>query len=566
MRVQRYAEVWTIGLVDVREAVRSQLGTLFLVAALVSGYLLILSIRSTRIDGVETGILSLVYLLPTLYWVGLAFLFASTVIWYFGGVTRPYHFLLVALWTGYLFVGPELMEANPRGVSSYAQFWGVEHILAGREKDFFYFPWLGFHAAFAELATITDLGHLAMMRIGLLVMYAGLAAGLVTLFGRVLPDSRSVLFATLVALCMAAVLGVGLTPHQMSFSLMLFAFAFLFTLDAKPVVNRIALFTVFGAILVTHGLTTIVAVYVAAASALVLWKRAHNRTWSPAMLSLSLIFAASFAAWLMYSSDFWFPTAITSFRDTVLREPLAFVSPFSHVSPGREGVGRADVSLLNFGFLAVLLVWLVSFAATRRFWRGLSRERLFPLLVVAGMPLLVMGSGNFSFEAFLRVFLYAIPFLAWFLARESRARGTAIAFLFVMAGLGFAILYAREFEELPTSQEFAGAGFIVGTAAPGDAVIQGECLPLGAIMHTLDAPYTACLGREPDQPVPGAYGLEDQFAFVVLSEFGERSADFAYGELPFEYLDDAVQVPAFSRIYSNGDYDIYANALFTGHK
>jgi hypothetical protein len=233
--MQRTAEIQAIGLTDVREGERAHLGAVFLTAALVSAYLLVWSTLSTRIDGVDAGVFSLVYRLPPTYWAGFGLLLAATITWYFGGETRPYHFLLVALWMGYLFVGPELMEAYPRGVSSYGHSLGVQYVLEGREEEFFYFPWLGFHYAFAGLTDLTDIGHLAMIRIGLLVMYVALAAGLVTLFGRALPDRKSALLATLVSLAMIAVLGVGFTPHAMAFVLILIGFAFLVSLDANPV-------------------------------------------------------------------------------------------------------------------------------------------------------------------------------------------------------------------------------------------------------------------------------------------------------------------------------------------
>src|SRR3990172_5576836 len=392
--MQRTAEIQAIGLTDVREGERAHPGAVFLTAALVSAYLLGWSTLSTRIDGVDAGVFSLVYRLPPTYWAGFGLLLAATITWYFGGETRPYHFLLVALWMGYLFVGPELMEAYPRGVSSYAQSWGVQYVLEGREGEFFYFPWLGFHYAFAGLADLTDIGHPAMIRLGLLVMYGALAAGLVTLFGRALPDKKSALLATLTSLAMIAVLGVGFTPHALAFDLILIGLAFLVSLDANPVANRIALIGLFGAIVVTHGLSALVLVYVAAVAALVRWRRPRAEGWSPSPASLPLLFATVFVAWLMYSSDFWFPAAVESFRDTVLREPVAFTAPFSHVSPAREGAGRADVSLLNLAFLAVLLVWLLSLSATRRFWKNLSRERLFPLLLPPRNPLLILGSGR----------------------------------------------------------------------------------------------------------------------------------------------------------------------------
>ena len=535
-----------------------RLNALFLTAVLVSGYLLVWSTLSISIDKVDMGVLSMARLLPPTYWAGFALLLASTIIWYFGGETKVFHFLLVALWMGYLFLGPELMEAHPRGVSSYSQAWGVAYILEDREREYSYFPWLGFHYAFAALAELTNVSHLAMIKMGSWVMYLALAAGLIAFFGRVLPDKKSILVATLAALAMVAVMGVGFTPHQMVFGLTLFAYFFLVSPGAAPVANRLLLISLYFVILITHGLTALVVIYVAALAALARWKRLGVGPWSASTASLSLLFAVLFAAWLLYSSDFWFPRAVEAFRDNVLRDPIAFTSSFGHVSPA--GAGRAEVSLLSFAFLAVLLVWLLSVVVRRGFWNGLRRDRLFPLLVVSGMPILIMGTGNFSYEGFFRVFFYAVPFLAWFLARESVARRSTAAFLLLLLGLGFVLLYAREFEELPTSQHLEGANFLVDAAGPDSRVIQGDCLSLGAITHTIDTPGMGCAYPNPEDPQLEQVPNAREFTFAVLSEFGERSAGFAFafGEPWWECLKNSVRREGFAKVYSNGGYDIFA--------
>jgi hypothetical protein len=532
-----------------------RLDAVFWASVLASTFLLIWSTLSTNIDNVDVGVLSMARLLPPTYWAGFSLLFASTIIWYFGDETKTFHFLLVALWMGYLFLGPELMEAHPRSPSSYGQASGVAYILEGREREFVYFPWLGFHYLFAAVTELTNIGYIAMMRGGMLVLYLALAAGLITFFGRVLPDKKSTLMASLTVLAMLAVIGIGFLPHTLAFVLMLFGFFLLARLDASPVINRLVLIGLFSTILITHGLSALVIVYVAAMAALARWKGSAVGRWSSSTASLSLLFATLFVAWLLYSSDFWFPNAVRSFQDTVLREPFAFTSPYSHVSP-EEG-GRAEVSLLTFAFMALLLVWLVSVVARRGFWNGLGWDRLFPLLAVSGLPIVIMGTGSFTYEGFFRAFLYASPFLAWFLARESIGRRSAASFLLLLLGLGFVLLYAREFEELPTSQQFAGANFIIdGGAGPNTSVIQGECLPLGAITNTIDAPYTACpTVPQPNKPTlaPDAGG----FTFVVLSDIGERTTTFAFGKSWWESLQNSVQGEGFAKIYSNGGYDVF---------
>jgi hypothetical protein len=533
----------------------NRLDVIFWAVAIASSFLLTWSTLSTTIDRVDEGVLSMARLLPPTYWVGFALLLASTIIWYFGGETKAFHFLLVALWIGYVFLGPEMMEVHPHGYSSYGQGWGVAFVLAGRGRDYAYFPWLGFHYSFAMLTELGDIRFLDMLRVGVSVLHLTLAAGLIAFFGRVLPDKKSVLVATLAYLAMAAVPGgVGFTPHQMAFILMLFSLSLLASLDASLVINRLVLIGFFSGMVITHGLSALVVVYVAAMAAIARWKRSAVGRWSLSTTSLSLLFGTIFFAWLLYSSDSWFPRAVRAFRDTVLREPLTFTSPFGHVSPTQAG--HAEISLLTLAFLAVLLVWLISVVATRGFWNGLSRDRIFPLLVVSGLPVLITSTGNFSFEGFVRIFFYASPFMAWFLAGESAAKRSVAVFLLLLLGLGFVLLYSREFEELPTSQQFAGANSLVAATRPNASLIQGDCLPPQQLANVIDGPITACPVLDPVRKgilAPSA----SCFAFAVLSEFGERTATFAFGKPWWESLRDSVVREGLAKIYSNGRYNVF---------
>lgn len=531
-----------------------RLDAVFWATVLGSTFLLTWSILSTTIDRVDEDLLSMVRLLPPTYWAGFALLLASTIIWYFGGETKGFHFLLVALWMGHVFLGPELMELHPRGYPSYGHEWGVAHVLVSREREFLYFPWLGFHYAFAMLTELTDITYLGMMRAGLLGLYMALAAGLIVFFRRVLPDKKSILLATLAYLAMAAVQGgVGFTPHQMAFTLMLFGLSLLASRNVSPVVNRLVLVGLFSALVITHGLTAVVVVYIAAVAALAWWKRSAVGRWSSSTPSIALLFGTMFFVWLLYSSDFWFPKAVRAFRDTVLREPLAFLSPFSHVSPARGG--RAEVSLLTFAFLAVLLAWLVTIVARRGFWIGLTRDRLFPILVVSGLPLLITSTGNFGYEGLLRTFFYAGPFMAWFLAGESAAKRSSAVFLLLLLGLGFVLLYSRDFEELPTSQQFAGANFLVEAARPNASLIQGDCISPQQLANTVEGPIIACPILEPGRTTLAP--ATSSFRFAVLSEFGERTATFALGKPWWESLRNSVQAEGLAKIYSNGRYDVF---------
>ena len=117
-----------------------RLDAVFWAGIIAATLLLIWSTLSTSIDNVGDEAFSMARLLPPTYWAGFALLLASTILWYFRGETKAFHFLLVALWIGYLFLGPELMEAHPRAISSYGQAWGIGYVLEGRGREFVYFP------------------------------------------------------------------------------------------------------------------------------------------------------------------------------------------------------------------------------------------------------------------------------------------------------------------------------------------------------------------------------------------------------------------------------------------
>jgi len=535
---------------------QARLNTLFSTCVIVSSYLLIWSTLSTSIDSVDEGVLSMSQLLPPTYWAGFTLLLAGTTIWYFTPETKKFHFILLFLWIGYLFVGPELMEVHPRQPSSYGQALGITYVREGLGGEFGYFPHLGFHYFFAMLVGLLDIDHLLTIRMGMLLLYFTLSVALLLFLGKVLPNKKSTLLAVLIALALLSVTGLPFAPSSLALILMLFSLYLLAKLDSLPVINRLMLITIYSAVVVTHGLSSLMLVYLVALSALAtLWSRGWSERSGSSTAMLSLLFGTIFAAWLFYSSDFLFENAVIDFRDNVLREPFAFTSAAQHVSPARAA--RAEVAVLTSVFLAILLVWLLSTLSTKRSWSNLTLERFFPLLAVSGMPMLILTTGNFGYEGFVRVFVYSIPFLALFLARESVAGRSAPVFLVVLLSLGFVLLYAREFEELPPATEFAGANFLASAAEPDSSILQGENLAVGVLTNTVQGPATTCLGqhenlREED-PSP------DDFTFTVLSKLGESAVSFMLGEERWERLSGAVQGDGkFAKMYSNGDYEIFA--------
>lgn len=75
----------------------------------------------------------------------------------------------------------------------------------------------------------------------------------------------------------------------------------------------------------------------------------------------------------------------------------------------------------------------------------------------------------------------------------------------------------------------------------------------------IDAPYINCAYPNPADPQLEQVPNAREFTFAVLSEFEERSANFAFafGKPWWESLRNSVQGEGFAKIYSNGGYDVF---------
>jgi len=148
-----------------------------------------------------------------------------------------------------------------------------------------------------------------------------------------------------------------------------------------------------------------------------------------------------------------------------------------------------------------------------------------------------------------------MPFISWFLARESIDRRSTLIFLLVLLSLGFVLLYAREFEVLPSSTEFAGANFIARASESNSTVLQGEFLPVGAVTTSGRGPQTTTLALSGN--LPGQDPSPNDFTYTVLSQMGQRMMTFVLGEERWRRLSRAVRGDGFGEVYSNGQYRIF---------
>jgi hypothetical protein len=152
----------------------------------------------------------------------------------------------------------------------------------------------------------------------------------------------------------------------------------------------------------------------------------------------------------------------------------------SNVSDRMAGSrGHEIVVYLRTG-MTVALWGLAGLGGLRRLFAG-HRDFSFALLALAPFPL--VAAQSYGGEMLLRVYLFALPFMAFFVAGIFYARsdrghswmttGLVIAFCLVAASLFFVTRYGNERQDYFTPSEVAAADFLYDTAPDGSLILAG---------------------------------------------------------------------------------------------
>jgi len=522
------------------------------VGLVISLGLLAWSVLTTRVEHVEPGIVSMLLVLPGIYWVGILALAFTTYMWSVLGLDTKHYIFVVLLWVGYFFVGPEFMEAYPRSPTTYDHAWGVQLLRTGLIARFLY-PYHGLQYLFAMAFEVMGGDYFTSIRFGVLTIYAALFTTLAMFLARVQSRRRLVL-GMLVAVAMFSVTGITFSPGTLGLAVGLICLCSV-RMDGQgketAVPNIAVPIIAYSVLPALHGLTSLVVIYVLAVSALFMRFQRRQLAWRSLELRLALLMAATLLMWHMYRGQL-FGFIVTSLRDSVIRERAFAYYAIYHVSLFREQ--RSVIALLTLLFIAVLGIWvLVALLETLR-RKQLTLFRIFPLVAAAGLPLVIFSSGNFSYEVLVRAYFYAVPLVSLFLASEVRSKGAAFLFLPVLLSLGFVLLYSREFEELPPKTEIIGASFVQRTSNDGDSLLSAECLSIGSVTGLGPYPAQRCIATVSNlaRELPNPH----QFTYIVVSEFGRETTSFLMGEQRWSDFSAPVRL-GFSRFYSNGSYDVY---------
>jgi len=215
----------------------------------------------------------------------------------------------------------------------------------------------------------------------------------------------------------------------------------------------------------SHQLTPIV--LVAGVAALVLFQRMTLTTLPVAM-------GALVATWMTYMAVTYLDGHLTS----ILREVgQADVVAGSAVG-ARLGGSPDHVAIVYLRLAATLGAWLVAGIGVLRRLRSGTWDLTFVLL--AAVPFGAVGLQSYGGEILLRVYLFALPFVAFFIAAAFLPRparpSRAIRLALVLAAVGMVWLlpftrYGNERADWMSADEYAAAARVYAEAPPGSLLV-----------------------------------------------------------------------------------------------
>jgi hypothetical protein len=140
--------------------------------------------------------------------------------------------------------------------------------------------------------------------------------------------------------------------------------------------------------------------------------------------------------------------------------------------------------VLRTRFLMTAAVWALAVLGFLRLWRERGRPSYGLVAVLALSPFMLLGLQSYGGEVLLRVYLFGLPFVAFFAAsliyptlRSGASwRATAVALgisVALMASFGVA-RYGNERADTFTREEVAAVEHLYGVAAPGSTLIAAD--------------------------------------------------------------------------------------------
>jgi hypothetical protein len=323
-------------------------------------------------------------------------------------------------------------------------------------------------------------------------------------------------------------------------------------IDTKRLVLIIFLFL---ALLITHVLTPFVVALLALYFVLMSLIRKdfgynQNINW----LTLGILFFMGFTTYLMYTAGWVFQDAVDAFIKS-LHDPFLATKFLNPYSPYQQ-----FVIYLAYLFYAVLILWMLIIAGRKEFWTK-PLERIFPLLCLIPFSFVVIPYG---LAALPRFYILGVPFIIWFLVKESRKLRQSIIIIIsvVLMLLSFGERYAPEYVTYVPTEEFAGARFICSKIPLSSKVM--EVAPYDpapwSMANSLTQPVIIGLQRYLQSDGTLFWGEPGIHMNYAIESFRTRNLYlYHYGEVVWSIVNEKYYQPNnFDIIYTCRDYRIYS--------
>ena len=264
---------------------------------------------------------------------------------------------------------------------------------------------------------------------------------------------------------------------------------------------------------------------------------------------IGLLALTMFTGWLLYSSDWVVPTALDYFTSLFVEQQRnAALATTGSVSTSAGTITTSLFAFLVWGFFGLLLLWGLAIASRREFWRQLSVKKVLPVLCF--IPLLAsLSTGFWTLE---RYYVFAVPFIAWFLTQEwEKRRHLAIVFLIVFFPYAFGLRYYAEALDYPPSSEYIVSRYIMEEIPDDATVVQGVRYgpDFRALANAVEGPDRGDILSVSEAKLrPGR-----DFRYALFSTWSRDHVIFYLGEEDWNKANIYFHEVPSSIIYSNGD-------------
>ena len=522
-------------------------------------------VLTTTIDRVPIASFPVLHMMPPIYWVGVALLILATVIWYFSPQTRWYHFILLLSWTLYIFVGPNLVEAGITGYDTLGHLQGVTYIEQGKFSEYLnYRDWPGFIFLFHFIYEVTDIGYYVLPKLASTFLNLARALFIIYLGTRLFPEKKHALLFSLVLI--PSFWSLGVSPQHLGILLMLCLLALCFSPGQLGMRRRGLIIILFAVLIMTHMLTALaMTLLLILFSLMSLTGKDFGYSRDIRGYTLATVSVVMFVAYLMNISAWVFRDAVKLAQKAILEpfgilaQPIGFLAPYSSY--------QAFAWQLAYLYFGVLLLWGLFVVFRRKFWSRPILERIFPLLCL--IPIALFTFVAYGGASLPRFYLFAIPFIVWFLVRESQTFWRAITplLLILLLVLSFAEYWAIEYVQYVPTEEFAGAKFVTSKMPPSGYtyyVVQHDPAPMSMANVLTQPPIAGKVGLRRGARAWDKY-QEGDFQFTVWSTRQKQQILFHYGDEALPRALERLYRDDHNVIYSNGDLQIYA-IVYRGHE